>query len=147
MLMTGCTSVMVRDVDEVDDVPGGRRRETLPHVAGVSWGGTFFDTRGRSAVGDESVNYASAYAFKRITGDEEDFYEAWDQHRAARPGPDLGSVDMGEAFDFDDPDEMHRRLPRLAALYLTPGEQGLPRLCGLAGHPLPVLLNDLRRPM
>lgn len=25
---------------------------------------------------------------------------------------------MGEDFDFDDADEMHRRLPRLAALYL-----------------------------
>ncbi|MGW2725340.1 DUF4240 domain-containing protein [Streptomyces sp. NPDC001492] len=70
----------------------------------------------------EAVNYASAYAFKRITGDEEDFYEAWDQHCAARPDPEHDSVDMGEDFDFDDPDEMHRRLPRLAALYLTPGE-------------------------
>jgi len=34
--------------------------------------------------------------------------------------PERDSVDMGEGFDFDDPDEMHRRLPRLAALYLTP---------------------------
>ncbi|MGV9344649.1 DUF4240 domain-containing protein [Streptomyces spiralis] len=69
----------------------------------------------------ERVNYAAAYAFKRMTGDEEDFYEAWDRHCAAQPGPERDSVDMGEDFDFDDPEEMRRRLPRLAALYLTPG--------------------------
>ncbi|WP_275040916.1 hypothetical protein [Nocardiopsis halotolerans] len=28
------------------------------------------------------------------------------------------SVDMGEDFDFDDAQEMHRRLPRLAALFI-----------------------------
>jgi len=27
---------------------------------------------------------------------------------------------MGEAFDFEDRGEMHRRLPRLAALYSWP---------------------------
>ncbi|WP_369192199.1 DUF4240 domain-containing protein [Streptomyces sp. R08] len=68
----------------------------------------------------EAVNYAAAYAFKRITGDEEDFYEAWDRHCAAQQGPARNSVDMGEDFDFDDPEEMRRRLPRLAALYLPP---------------------------
>ncbi|MFF7751619.1 hypothetical protein ACFZCP_20725 [Streptomyces sp. NPDC007971] len=56
-----------------------------------------------------------------LTGDEEDFYEAGDRHSAAQPGPERDSVDMGEDFDFDDPKEMRRRLPRLAALYLTPG--------------------------
>ena len=48
-------------------------------------------------------------------------YEAWDRHCATQPGPARDSVDMGEDFDFDDPKEMRRRLPRLAALYLPPG--------------------------
>ncbi|MGC4832729.1 hypothetical protein [Micromonospora arida] len=30
--------------------------------------------------------------------------------------------DMGEDFDFDNDDEMRRRLPRLAELLLGPGE-------------------------
>ncbi|MDF6044542.1 DUF4240 domain-containing protein [Streptomyces sp. JH14] len=66
----------------------------------------------------EEVNYAASEAFKRITGDGEDFYEAWDEYRASRDSAEQDSEDMGEDFDFDDPDEMRRRLPRLAALYL-----------------------------
>ncbi|GAB3803127.1 hypothetical protein [Micromonospora zhanjiangensis] len=31
---------------------------------------------------------------------------------------DSGDVDMGEDFDFDNDDEMRRRLPRLADLFL-----------------------------
>ncbi|MFF1304081.1 DUF4240 domain-containing protein [Streptomyces sp. NPDC058307] len=75
------------------------------------------------AVFDEDVNYAAGDAFKRVTGGEEDFYVAWDEYAAARDCSGQDSVDMGEDFDFDDPDEMRRRLPRLAALYLldTPG--------------------------
>ncbi|MFI9363875.1 hypothetical protein ACIG5E_22905 [Kitasatospora sp. NPDC053057] len=30
--------------------------------------------------------------------------------------------ELGEDFDFDDPVEMHRRLPRLAALFLGPAD-------------------------
>ena len=30
------------------------------------------------------------------------------------------SKDMGESFDFDDPEQMQRRLPRLAAMFLRP---------------------------
>ncbi len=66
----------------------------------------------------EEVNYAASEAFKRVTGDEEDFYEAWDAYRATRDSSGRGSEDMGEDFDFDDPDEMRSRLPQLAALYL-----------------------------
>ncbi|MEU6705068.1 hypothetical protein [Streptomyces wuyuanensis] len=51
-------------------------------------------------------------------GDVDDFYEAWDQYRALR-GNQESSVDMGEDFDFSDPLQMRRRLPRLAALYLA----------------------------
>ena len=70
------------------------------------------------ALFDEVVNYAAPYAFKRITGDEEDFYEAWDAYEAEHQSQEGGSVDMGEDFDFGDHQEMRRRLPRLAALYL-----------------------------
>ncbi|MFD5033989.1 DUF4240 domain-containing protein [Streptomyces sp. NPDC058405] len=66
----------------------------------------------------EEVNYAASEAFKRITGDGEDFYEAWDEYRASRDSSEQDSEGMGEDFDFDDLDEMRRRLPRLAALYL-----------------------------
>lgn len=67
----------------------------------------------------EDVNYAASDAFERITGGEEDFYEAWARYRPAK-GASGGAneVDMGEDFDFDDADEMHSRLPRPAALYL-----------------------------
>ncbi|MER7769889.1 DUF4240 domain-containing protein [Kitasatospora sp. NPDC096140] len=67
---------------------------------------------------DEDVNYAASRAFERLTGDADAFHEAWKRHRA---GQDLDTAlesDMGEDFDLDDADEMHRRLPRLAALYL-----------------------------
>ena len=70
------------------------------------------------ALFDEVVNYAAPYAFKRITGDEEDFYEAWDAYEAEHQSKEGGLVDMGEDFDFDDRQEMRRRLPRLAGLYL-----------------------------
>ena len=83
--------------------------ERLPHhptvIAAVANGG--------HVLFCEKVNYAAAYAFKRITGDEEDCYEAWDRHCAAQPGPERDSIDMGEDFDFDDPEEMRHRLPRL----------------------------------
>jgi uncharacterized protein DUF4240 len=61
----------------------------------------------------EKANYAASYAFGRVTGDEEAFYEAVaDRDRDSTP------PDMGEQFDFDDHDEMRRHLPRLSALCL-----------------------------
>ena len=66
----------------------------------------------------EEVNYAASEAFERITGDSEDFYEAWDEYRASRNNSEQDAEGMGEDFDFDDPDEMRCRLPRLTALYL-----------------------------
>lgn len=63
----------------------------------------------------EAVSYAASYAGERITGAMELFGSA-----AAREG----EQDMGEEFDFDDPREMHRRLPRLAALYLGDQDEG-----------------------
>ncbi|WP_042390418.1 DUF4240 domain-containing protein [Streptacidiphilus melanogenes] len=73
------------------------------------------------AVFDELVNYAAAYAFERLTGDEDDFYEAWDAYAAERSAVPASAADvaedMGERFSFDDA-ELHRRLPHLAALFL-----------------------------
>ncbi|MBT2392328.1 DUF4240 domain-containing protein [Streptomyces sp. ISL-1] len=66
----------------------------------------------------EEVNYAAGEAFERITAGGEDFYQAWDRFRLERLPSEESDGDMGEDFDFDDPKEMHRRLPRLAALYL-----------------------------
>ena len=74
--------------------------------------------RSDEALFYEDVNYAASDAFQRVAGSAEAFYEAWAGYR---PADGQGSVatDMGEDFDFDDTDEMHRRLPRLARLYLT----------------------------
>lgn len=56
----------------------------------------------------EEVNYAASAAFQRLSGDEQVFWDAL----AAR-GPRDGLAELGEDFDFDDDQEMRRRLPRL----------------------------------
>ncbi|MFJ2234449.1 DUF4240 domain-containing protein [Streptomyces sp. NPDC087859] len=66
----------------------------------------------------EDANYCASDAYERITGDGEAFYEAWRQYAADRPET-RAETDMGEDFDFDDDDEMRRRLPRLALLFLS----------------------------
>ncbi|WP_030463594.1 DUF4240 domain-containing protein [Kitasatospora sp. NRRL B-11411] len=68
---------------------------------------------------DEGVNYAAGRAFERLTGDVGAFCEEWERHRAGRDEEVPQESDMGEDFDFDDAGEMHRRLPRLAALLLA----------------------------
>ncbi|MFF7601887.1 DUF4240 domain-containing protein [Streptomyces mirabilis] len=65
----------------------------------------------------EDVNYVAAGAFEQITGDAGAFYEAWHIFRGANARSD-DTVDMGEDFNFDDDNEMRRRLPRLAQLFL-----------------------------
>ena len=62
----------------------------------------------------EEVSYAAPYAFQRLSGDADAFYAALNSRgrRSAVP------VDMGEEFDFDDEQQMRRRLPRLSALCL-----------------------------
>ncbi|MYW68313.1 DUF4240 domain-containing protein [Streptomyces sp. SID8379] len=64
----------------------------------------------------EDVNYAAVEAFRRITGDGDSFCTAWETFRRADEGNGTAG-DMGEDFDFDDDEEMSRRLPRLAALF------------------------------
>ncbi|MFJ6631123.1 DUF4240 domain-containing protein [Streptomyces sp. NPDC091376] len=70
----------------------------------------------------EDVNYAASGAFESLTGNPDAFYEAWAEYSSADE-QDSESVDMGEDFDFDDADEMRRRLPRLGRLYLGAGDQ------------------------
>jgi hypothetical protein len=62
----------------------------------------------------EEVNYAASRAFERVSGDDHAF---WDALRV-RDERDCTPADMGEDFDFNDEQEMCRRLPRLAALCL-----------------------------
>ncbi|MCL6668234.1 DUF4240 domain-containing protein [Streptomyces panaciradicis] len=65
----------------------------------------------------EDVNYAASGAFERLTGNPDSFYEAWAEYQPTDE-QDSDAAEMGKDFDFDDADEMHRRLPRLANLYL-----------------------------
>ncbi|MFD9721992.1 DUF4240 domain-containing protein [Streptomyces sp. NPDC059076] len=62
-------------------------------------------------VFDEDSNYAASRAFSRLAGSE----ELWE---AATGATNRHEPDMGEPFDFDDDDEMRRRLPALTALFL-----------------------------
>jgi hypothetical protein len=73
----------------------------------------------QDVIFDETFNFVSSTAYERLTGDMDDFWEAWETYVAARStSADDGSGDMGESFDFDDAQQMRRRLPRLSALYL-----------------------------
>ncbi|MEU6143144.1 DUF4240 domain-containing protein [Streptomyces sp. NPDC047081] len=67
----------------------------------------------------EEVNYCAAEAFEVVTGRAEAFYEAWKEYAAEHSHADSTVGDMGEDFDFDDPYEMGRRLPRLAGVFLS----------------------------
>ena len=56
----------------------------------------------------EETNYAASCAFERVSGDEDAFWDALKER-----GPRVFVELMGEDFDFDDDQEMRRRLPRL----------------------------------
>ena len=62
----------------------------------------------------EEVNYAAPRAFERVTGDYAGFNDAWRRYRDSRGHSDH-TPDMDEDFDFEDAQQMRRRLPRLAA--------------------------------
>ncbi|WP_433537835.1 DUF4240 domain-containing protein [Micromonospora sp. CA-249363] len=67
----------------------------------------------------ESVNYVAGEAYEQVTGDDDAFDAAMEARQQVADGVDAArEADMGEDFDFDDDDEMRRRLPRLAALFL-----------------------------
>ncbi|MES5821753.1 DUF4240 domain-containing protein [Streptomyces sp. RG80] len=69
----------------------------------------------------EDANYCASEAYERITGDTEIFWEDWKQYAADHPSSDSPTEPLGEDFDFDDEDEIRRRLPRLAGLFLSEG--------------------------
>ncbi|KUN21250.1 hypothetical protein AQJ23_30420 [Streptomyces antibioticus] len=66
----------------------------------------------------EDANYCAADAYEQITGDRDTFWDDWKQYEADHPPADSSADPLGEDFDFDDENEMHRRLPRLADLFL-----------------------------
>ncbi|MDG4859639.1 DUF4240 domain-containing protein [Streptomyces sp. T-3] len=72
-----------------------------------------------AAVFYEDMGYVTAAAWERLTGDGDSFYPALDRYRSQHGVDGNHEHDMGEDFNFDDDQEMHRRLPRLAALYLA----------------------------
>jgi hypothetical protein len=75
------------------------------------------------AVFAESVNYVAGRAYGQVTGDDHAFYEALEARQQVVVAVDEArEPDMGEDFDFDDDDEMRRRLPRLAGLFLGASE-------------------------
>ncbi|MGW0842626.1 DUF4240 domain-containing protein [Streptomyces sp. NPDC002787] len=77
----------------------------------------------QDVIFDEDFNFVSAGAYKRLTGDADAFWEALEAYTDARATAEEkdDGADMGESFDFDDVQEMRRRLPRLAALHLGSG--------------------------
>ncbi|WP_329337876.1 DUF4240 domain-containing protein [Streptomyces sp. NBC_00663] len=73
------------------------------------------------ALFNEDANYCASEAYERITGDGEIFWADWKQYEADHPPADSPTDPLGEDFDFDDEEEMRRRLPGLAALFLSEG--------------------------
>jgi hypothetical protein len=76
------------------------------------------------ALLQEDANYAAKEAYDRVTGMDESYYDAQETRAASRPRREAVAADMGERWDFEDDDEMRRRLPRLAALCLDPEARG-----------------------
>lgn len=71
---------------------------------------------------DENLNFAACSAYERLAGDTDAYWEHWAAYADARVTTAVeGRGGMGESFDFGDDQQMRRRLPRLAALYLGPG--------------------------
>jgi hypothetical protein len=60
-----------------------------------------------------------AKGVRASTGDRDDFYAAWAHYRQSREH--RGQKPAGEDFDFDDAQQMHRRRPRLSAIFLRNG--------------------------
>lgn len=70
------------------------------------------------APGDcEEMLGAASSAYGRVTGDADAFWAALKAADGSDGGDGPADDAMGEDFDFDDEEEMRRRLPRLTALY------------------------------
>jgi Protein of unknown function (DUF4240) len=65
---------------------------------------------------DEMASYAAQRAFERVAGHKDAFNEAWAGYRDPRER--ISQEPAGEDFDFDDAQQMRRRLPRLSAIFL-----------------------------
>ncbi|GAA3227033.1 DUF4240 domain-containing protein [Dactylosporangium siamense] len=87
----------VADPDSLADLPVVRRMATT----GKGW------------LGCEEMLYLARNAYVRRTGSGDDFDAAFDGP-VERPAPA-----RGDRWDVEDDSEMRRRLPRLAALFLT----------------------------
>jgi hypothetical protein len=74
-----------------------------------------------SALGCEAMLGAAQGAYARVVGGDMDDDEALDAFYQAAgermTGGPIGDGPAGEDWDFDDGDEVRRRLPRLAALF------------------------------
>ncbi|WP_405784413.1 DUF4240 domain-containing protein [Streptomyces sp. NBC_01378] len=75
------------------------------------------------AVFYEEMGFLASTAYGHLTGNEDGFYPALDHYRAQHSEVEDRPHDMGEDFDFDNAEEMRRRLPRLAALYLKENQR------------------------
>ncbi|WP_235192982.1 DUF4240 domain-containing protein [Streptomyces viridochromogenes] len=71
----------------------------------------------------EDVNYAASGAFERLTGNPDSFHDAWAGYRSVDEQAS-DATDMGEEFDFDDADEMHRPCPVWRGFISEPATSG-----------------------
>jgi hypothetical protein len=80
------------------------------------------ENSGERVVFAEAMNHAASRAYAEVSGDDEAFYEAWES-RARQTGDEAAERSaLGAEFDFDDIDEMGRRLPRLTARFASRSE-------------------------
>ncbi|MFH8663176.1 DUF4240 domain-containing protein [Streptomyces afghaniensis] len=76
----------------------------------------------QDVIFDEDFNFVASRAYKRLTGDSDAFWEDWEAYTdALATTEEEDGEGMGESFDFGDAQQMRRRLPRLAALFLGSG--------------------------
>jgi hypothetical protein len=76
----------------------------------------------QGVIFDEAFNFAASRAYERLTGDPDAFWDDWAAYTGAcvTAEGETSEEDMGESFDFEDNQQMRRRLPRLTALYVGP---------------------------
>ncbi|MFJ9005859.1 DUF4240 domain-containing protein [Streptomyces canus] len=77
----------------------------------------------QDVIFNEDFNFVSSRAYERLTDDTDAFWEAYTEAPATTEEED--GEGMGESFEFDDAQQMRRRLPQLASLYLGPGPGSL----------------------
>ncbi|GAA1215999.1 DUF4240 domain-containing protein [Kitasatospora nipponensis] len=93
-----------------------------PLVGGSGCGSGSVDEL-EEALLQEDATYAALWAYDRVTGVKDSYHDAQEARAASRPKCEDAEPDMGEKWDFEDDDEMRRRLPRLAALCLDEDDE------------------------